>query len=244
MSAGALVAALVATQILAPASPSFSEAKSEAACSVGSWQMTWGFKESFRAYLSGAIAEGEWQTGGDISYATPNFIIAGSRGTVAADASSGQLSAEGSIRFLGHSGLLDQLLSHPVLLWEGNSGVISLDVEGATQEGVEVATPQVEFVDLEWDSFEVNAATGVITASASEVSLRQEGAEAFGTYPEGEPFDPLEISIEVEPGCLEEVQTVPTWLIWLVAGLGAVGLGAIPLVRKWRGQARPTPAES
>ena len=40
----------------------------EGACEVREVTITWGFKESFRSYISGAIAEGSWQTSGDVGY--------------------------------------------------------------------------------------------------------------------------------------------------------------------------------
>ena len=35
--------------------------------------LTWGFKESFRAYIDGDIANGEWTTSGGATYETPEF---------------------------------------------------------------------------------------------------------------------------------------------------------------------------
>ena len=49
--------ALVGTAVVAPPADKAS-VMADGPCQVTSWSMTWGFKESFRAYLSGAIAGG------------------------------------------------------------------------------------------------------------------------------------------------------------------------------------------
>ena len=54
-------------------------------------QLTWGFKASFRAYITSSIANGAWTESGNASYTTPNFIWRGGTGTFDASATNGEL---------------------------------------------------------------------------------------------------------------------------------------------------------
>ena len=232
--------ALVGTAVLAPAVDEAS-VLAEGPCQVTSWSMTWGFKESFRAYLSGAIAGGEWEVAGDVSYSTPVFSIESDAGDFSSDGKTAQLIAEGSIRFVGHEGLLDQKLSAPRVLIDDDVATVVFDISGDTQEGVAVNSDDVPFVSVDVSEATLRADTWSV--SAAPAVLTTEGADAFGTYPAGEAFDPVDLTVLLEPGCVEQGPS-GSWFLGL--GLGSavtVGL-AIVLVRKWRARGRPTPAES
>ena len=208
----------------------------EGSCQVTSWSMTWGFKESFRAYLSGSIAGGEWEVAGDVGYSTPSFSIESDSGVFSPDGKQAQLAAEGSMRFIGHDGLLDQTLSSPRVMIRDDIATVVFDVSGDTQEGVAVDAPDVPFVSV--DVSESSLGEDTWSVSSAPTVLTAEGAEAFGTYPEGEPFDPVDITVSVESGCVEQG---PSGAWFLGLGLGSavtVGLATV-LVRRWRGRERP-----
>ena len=231
--------ALVGTAVVGPADEPLVAA--EDSCEVLSWSMTWGFKESFRAYLSGAIARGEWDVAGDVGYSTPAFSIDSDAGVFSSDGKHAELTAEGSIRFTGHDGLLDQTLSTPRVMIRDDIATVVFDVSGDTQDRVSVNAADVPFVSvdvsqasLQEDTWSVLSAPALLTA---------EGAEAFGTYPDGEPFDPVDLTVSLESGCVEQG---PSGAWFLGLGLGSavtVGLATV-LVRRWRGRERPTPGES
>lgn len=232
--------ALVGTAVVAPPVDEAS-VLAEGPCQVTSWSMTWGFKESFRAYLSGAIAGGQWEVAGDVGYLTPAFSIESDAGDFSADGKTAQLVADGSIRFVGHEGLLDQTLSAPRVLIDDDVATVVFDVSGDTQEGVAVNSADVSFVSVDVSQASLRADTWSVTSAPAV--LTTEGADAFGTYPAGEPFDPVDLTVQLEPGC---VQQGPSGSWFLGLGLGSavtVGL-AIVLVRKWRARARPAPGES
>src|SRR3546814_3461048 len=74
--AAVLAASLAAgsAEHAAPGASAVGRAASPAtACDVVGGELSWGFKESFRAYISGSIAAGEWTTSGGATYETPSF---------------------------------------------------------------------------------------------------------------------------------------------------------------------------
>ena len=208
----------------------------EQACEVTQWQASWGVKESFRAYLSGALAMGQWTTDGDVSYSTPVFLFAGDRGSVSPDGSWGEMTTEGSIRFVGHDGLLDQSLAQPTLRFDNGQLFVVFDVSGDTQEGLPVDQQDVDFVRVETSEAVIDEDTGTWSLSQAPTGLTEEGAAAFGTYPAGEPFDPIDVTISTTPGCLTDNNT--SWFFGLGIGLAVTTAVAIVLVRRWRGRGR------
>lgn len=207
----------------------------EQTCEVTEWQVSWGVKESFRAYLSGALAMGEWTTEGDVSYSTPVFSFAGDRGNVSADGSWGEMTSEGSIRFFGHDGLLDQTLAQPTLRIDHSRLFVVFDVSGDTQEGLPIDQDDVEFVLVDTSQAVIDENTGTWSISQAPTVLTEEGAAAFGTYPAGESFDPIDVVISTTPGCLTASNNTP-WFLGLGIGLAVTTLAAIVLVRRWRGR--------
>ncbi len=176
-----------------------------AACVVSDASLTWGFKESFRSYISGGIAKGAWETAGGATYETPAFSWSGggdaADGAVAVDS----IGFTGSVRFTGHGGLLDTTIADPTLVVTGPaSATLLLDVTGTTQEGEPVAVTDVPFATVDLTSSPVDLATGGshVIADAPAV-LTEEGAAAFGTYPAGENLDPLSTSYTL--ACAEPV---------------------------------------
>jgi hypothetical protein len=200
-------------------------------CDVRSWEITWGFKESFRAYLTGTIAQGGWETSGNISYSTPDFTLTGSGGYLNTEGDRGEVTGFGRIDFTGHEGFLDQRLSSPKFVIESPSrGALYFSVRGDTQEGASVDEAGVRFADINIQRYSVDPGAGVWAVVAAPVVLTEDGAEAFGTYPAGESMDPIDIEIRVAPNCLERNNLVALWLV----GLGSV-VAAVMIIRLvWR----------
>lgn len=206
---------------------------------------TWGFKESFRAYISGSIANGEWSTEGAIDYATPAFFSDELTGSVPLDAISGELAADGALRFTGHEGILDTTISELRFVLESSERlVVVVDVRGMTQDFVPIDSVDVPFLtgDLalaEWSADD----DGGLVIDAIPLELTVEGAEAFGTYPQGEAFDPLTLALSTTPDCaaraLDARAADDDVSLLVVAGVIAagVGLGAVIalLLRRRRG---------
>jgi hypothetical protein len=221
-TAGVTVPAFAAEQ-------TFAAAQKE--CPVRSWEMTWGFKESFRSYLSGTIARGGWDTAGNITYDTPTFFLTGSSGFVNPEGDRGEISGFGRIDFTGHDGFLNQRVSAPRLVIESSSRAgLYFAVSGDTQEGVSVEEVSVRFAEVTIRRYSVDPGAGLWAVLGAPVVLTEEGSAAFGTYPAGEMLDPMDLVIRVAPGCLERDNLVA---LWLVGGGGVFALSVISVL-VWR----------
>ena len=210
--------------------PAFAETVTSEAdstrCDVRSWEVTWGFKESFRSYLSGTIARGGWETSGNISYATPVFTLFGTSGYLSKTSEQGDMSGYGSMSFYGHEGFLDQELSAPRLVIESATrAALYFAVSGDTQEGVSVDEVSVRFAEINIGRYSVDPRAGVWAVENAPVVLTAAGADAFGTYPAGEVLDPMNVVITVSPNCLERNNLVAIWLLGVSAVLAVSMIG-------------------
>ena len=233
----ALALALAAVVGVAPASVP------EGACEVKDVSITWGFKESFRSYISGSIAQGSWEASGDVGYEIPHFTLTGGTGHVNAARDEGIVAFEGGIVFSGHDGILETSLQNPELIIIGSrEATLMFDVTGDTMEEVSVNQPDVPFATVTWGRGAENVvpSDGVWSVEGAQVVLTQQGSDAFGTYPAGEKMDPLSFRFEVAPGCLEEgaIWWIPGGVATLAVGASALAL-AIQRGRRSRGQERP-----
>lgn len=236
-------AAAISSLLLLGVAPPAQVVTESDGCDIQSFEVTWGLKESFRSYLSSTIANGDWEVSGGVSYETPLFTFGGETGMVTPDVSEGELVSTGSIRFTGHDGLLDQTLSVPRITFRGGDVFVTFDVSGDTQEGVSVDKLSVPFVALDTSSAVVNSELGSWSVTKAPTTLTEEGAAAFGTYPAGEAFDPIDIRFQTTPGCLDEPVSSG---VFLGLGLGSavtVSL-AIFLVRRLRERGPRGRAES
>lgn len=199
-SAG-LVTATVAL-LAAPVVPSASAAST--ACEVTGATMTWGFKESFRSYISSSIANGEWTTGDGASYATPSFMFTGGSGTYDPTSATGSVALPGTISFTGHGGLLQTSVAHPTVSFTGpgtaqlllDVSTVPMDQAMAGDTTVHTAT-QVPFVSLDLSGASVTDDAGALTITGTGLptTMTAEGFEAFGSYDAGTPFDPMDLTI-------------------------------------------------
>ncbi len=241
-SAFTLAVAIAAAAPLSVSSPAVAAAPvavSECVASAGSF--SWGFKESFRAYVSGSIANGEWTTDGGITYSTPVFVGDELTGNVQLDTVSGELAVDGSMRFTGHDGILDTTIADPQLQFDGAGGLVMVvDITGTTQDFVEVSAADVPFVVGELAAAEWSVDDDLLVIDAVPLTLTAEGAEAFGTYPEGEPFDSLTLTLDADAECaaaaLEARATAPASGALLVAVALALGGAATAGVLVARGR--------
>lgn len=234
-AAALLVAGLLS---VAPVADDAVEAQAPG-CDVESATLTWGFKESFRAYIDGSIANGEWTVADGATYDTPLFGFSAGTGRVDPRAPYGTVRFAGSIRFTGHGGILDTTVSNPILQFTPSGLELLLDVEGPTMEGDPISVQQEPFVDVDLGGQDLTPVDGVITIVDAPTTLRDEGAAAFPNYPAGEAFDPLSATLDVGECDLEGQPiggdvvdaSAPTWLPWaLLAGGGVVAVALVAWV--------------
>ncbi len=214
----------------------------EGECQVLESEMNWGFKESFRSYISGAIALGQWTTSGDVSYETPAFTFSGGEGAIAPDRRRGRVAFEGELLFEGHGGILRTSLANPTLSLEGQrQATLVFDVTGDTMDMVSVSADDVEFVTLEWSAGDerLDVATGEWAVTGAQATLTAAGSDAFGTYPEGELFDPLDIRLVVTPSCLTSSALNPWWIAGGFLGVAVVGAGIVGITARARKSPEP-----
>ena len=229
-SAAVALAAALAAPVL-PAAPTV-QAVAPVTCDVTDATLTWGFKESFRAYIDSDIANGEWTTDGAVSYDTPAFTWTGGTGTYTPITGDAVISFTGSVRFTGHEGVLDTTIADPVVRLGGGTGVLLLDVSGPTMDGTPVDVQDVPFVDL--PTAEVVGGGAVRTVEADTV-LTEDGNAAFPNYEVGAAFDPVAVSIIVGTDCpvaavVDDVDTSDAASPLLVGLISAGALAAAAII--------------
>jgi len=216
------------------------------ACAVDDAILDWGFKESFRSYIDGAIANGEWTTAGDAGYETPAFSWTDGSGDYDASSGDGLVAFDGSVRFTGHEGTLDTTIANPRVELAGDTGILLLDVAGTTQDGRDLTRVAVPFATLDLSDVGSSVADGVAGLRDIPATLTPEGAEVFGTYPAGEALDPVTLTLPVDAcGDSAPAQTsasavdeapagIPAWVIWAIvaAMLAAVVVAAVVVLRR------------
>ena len=190
-----------------------------AGCTVTGGTLTWGFKESFRSYISGTIAKGSWEPIGGATYETPNFGWSGATGAFDPATLAGDVHFPGGVHFTGHNGLLDTTIANPTLRFAGDgSGVLLLDLTSLSMddamagntENVQTLT-QVPMVSLDLASAPLQKSADEVTVVGTAVptAITAEGYAAFGSYEAGSAFDPATFSFTVE--CPEpEPEPTPT----------------------------------
>lgn len=250
-------AALATSLLLAPTAagavvesgPVVAEGSSES-CVVSGGTMSWGVKERFRSYISGSIANGEWQTSAGASYERPNFTWGDASGEFNPNDGTGKVTFVGTVHFTGHEGLLDLTLSNPTVEFDGDGkAALLLDAKSTDMQGkVTVDKQQVWFADLVAPS-NVQPQNDKLDVAEMPATLTNTGATAFaGFYEPEEELDPLTVSLSFEScagggtGSTTDatarpetvaptgeaegtaVQQEETKIPWLPIGIGAVAL--------------------
>jgi len=240
------IATLLTALLLAGgvASPAAAAATADAeACVVESGDLTWGFKESFRSYISGAIANGEWTVADGATYETPSFGWTAATGSYDPASASGLIGFVGSITFTGHGGILNTTVANPQVRFDDESTAhLLVDVTGTTQGGETVAQQGVEFVSVDLSAATVTTADSIVTFTDAPTELTADGSAAFGTYEEGEAFDPITVSFATpdcaiaarQPAAVDDEPT-PTandlsWLWIVLAALLALAIIAVGVI--------------
>ncbi len=239
------LAVLLAAGIMAVA-PAGAAAAQAPGCDIESGTLSWGFKESFRAYIDGSIANGEWTVADGATYDTPSFGFPAESGRVDPRDPNGSIAFTGSVRFTGHDGILDTTVANPVLVVRPDgTGMLLLDVSGPTMDGDDVTVTEADFVDVDLTGQNLTPVDGVITIDAAPTTLTEDGAVAFPNYEAGSPFDPLTVTLDVgdcdliaQPVGTDAVEDggTPPYLLYI--GAAVVGAALIVGTVLWRRRLR------
>jgi hypothetical protein len=239
----ALAAGLVFVGV--SAAPSYAADAQAPGCDLESGTLEWGFKESFRAYIDGSIANGEWAVADGATYETPSFGFPAGSGRLDPRDPNGSIAFTGSVRFTGHGGILDTTVANPVLVVHPDgSGTLLLDVTGPTMEGDEVSVLGAEFVDVDLTGQDLTPVDGIITIDAAPTTLTDDGAVAFPNYETGSAFDPITVVADggawdltgqpIGTDTVDSTDGMP-WLVPALVALGAVAaIAGFVLIRRRR----------
>ena len=205
-------------------------------CTVADATLTWGFKESFRAYLSGTIAKGSWTAFDGATYDVPNFSFPHQSGSYNPESSQADIMFAGTVVFTGHEGVLNSTVSNPRLVATSDtSATLFVDISGETMDGVTVSETAVSFANVDLGLATVTRDGMTVTIADAPATLTRDGARAFGTYPAGEELDPITVVMLSTLDCAVggsdsvwsagELDTSTAGLSWSTAGL--IGAGSL-----------------
>lgn len=190
---GALLIAPVTAVSAAPA-----PALAANACEVTGGSLQWGVKESFRAYISGTIANGEWKTSDGAGYEIPEFTWGDPTGSIDPSTGTGSVSFTGTVRFTGHEGLLDLSMSNPTIEFEGDGKAsLMLDTKGTNAQGEVAVDAEQEWVGDVTAPAALPVSGDKLQLDEMPTKLSSPGAKAFaGFYQAGDDLDPVSVSLE------------------------------------------------
>ncbi|MFJ7072837.1 HtaA domain-containing protein [Streptomyces sp. NPDC098781] len=165
----------------------------------------WGVRRTFREYVTGDIAKGEWTLSSGAEDGGALFRFPDGKGTLA----DGDLRAsfKGAVRFAGAHGL-DIELSGVRVTVEDGAGTLHADVTAAGYKGSDV--PLVTFA-----AKGLKTKDGLAKVTEAPAKLTAEGVKAFGgMYPAGTEMDPVSLAVATtdaaELPALPDLGSTPT----------------------------------
>ncbi|GGZ21420.1 hypothetical protein GCM10010387_13080 [Streptomyces inusitatus] len=150
----------------------------------------WGVRRTFREYVTGSIAQGEWTLAEGAQDGGALFRFPKGKGTYDAGKQSLKASFAGSVRFTGEH--LDLTLDKVTTEVKGGKGTLSADVvsEGETRKAV----PLVTFTAKDFAPKD-----GLASLTEAPATLTEGGAKAFGSmYKAGTAMDPVSLAVAVD----------------------------------------------
>ncbi|MGW2019094.1 HtaA domain-containing protein [Streptomyces sp. NPDC001927] len=169
-------------------------------------RLDWGIKSSFQSYVTGPIAQGNWNlTGGAATVGGSQFRFHSAQGSY--DPATGALTAgfSGGVRFLGHrksdgTHELDLTISRPRVRIEGGRGTLHADMASKAKGSGQVTTSsQVPLASLDLSGIDMRGGGSPISLTNVPATLTAQGARAFaGYYTAGTPLDPISLTVDVK----------------------------------------------
>ncbi|MBT3160741.1 HtaA domain-containing protein [Streptomyces sp. CHA1] len=165
--------------------------KEKKAARIEDASVDWGVRRTFREYVTGSIAQGEWKLADGAEDGGALFRFTSGAGTFDKEGQRLDASFEGSVRFTGEHGL-DLKLSKVTVAVEDGKGSLRADVRDA--DGVTKDVPLVTFAVKE-----LEAEDGLVTLTEVPAKLTAKGADAFGSlYKKGTAMDPVSLAVALD----------------------------------------------
>ncbi|MFD6423443.1 HtaA domain-containing protein [Streptomyces sp. NPDC060198] len=153
----------------------------------------WGVRRTYREYVTGPVAEGEWTLAGGAEDGGALFRFPGGKGTYDPAKRTLEAAFDGSVHFTGADGL-DLELAHFTVSVKSGTGTLRAD---ATNAGaVSANVPLVTFA-----AGKLTPGDGLVVLTEAPATLTAAGAKVFGSlYAEGTAMDPVSLAVAVDRG--------------------------------------------
>lgn len=192
--------------------------------------MDWGFKDSFRSYVTGPIASGEISTSGGAENHGDYFTFPDASGAFDADAGDIEADFTGDVNFYGHSGSLDVTFTDLSLV--GDSSGLQIYTNG-----VPIAVVDASTADASGDQLVVDNASTTLTAEGAELMVADVDGDEVRFYEPGDELDPVSValafdeSVNLPPSGNDRLPVTGSTLTWALAGGAALLVaGSLALV--------------
>ncbi|WP_367041297.1 HtaA domain-containing protein [Streptomyces sp. Je 1-332] len=174
--------------------PSKSSGEKAKAGRIEDAAVDWGVRRTFREYVTGSIAQGEWKLSAGAQDGGALFRFPQGEGTY--DKKKQTLDADfaGAVRFTGEHGL-DLTLSKVAVEAEDGKGTLFASVRSKGDKGVTLRkVPLITFA-----AGELKPKDGLVSLTEVPSKLTADGAKAFGgMYKAGSAMDPLSLAVALD----------------------------------------------
>lgn len=152
----------------------------------------WGVRRTYREYVTGSIAQGEWTLSGGAQDGGALFRFPRGKGSYDTTGRTLDAAFAGSVRFTGNG--LDLTLSKVVVRVKDGKGTLSADVADAAGGTSRKAVPLVTFAAKDF-----TPKNGLASVTEAPATLTSRGAQAFGSlYAAGTAMDPVSLAVAVD----------------------------------------------
>lgn len=142
--------------------------------------LDWGVRRTFREYVSGPIAEGEWKLAGGAKDGGALYRFPGSKGSYDAKKEELKVDFDGSVHFTGKE--IDLKLSKVSVVVRDGKGTVSTD-----------GTPLVTF------AAPLKPKKDLILVEEAPAKLTEKGSKLFGSmYQKGTAMDPVTLAVALD----------------------------------------------
>ncbi|MGW0532955.1 HtaA domain-containing protein [Streptomyces sp. NPDC003032] len=154
----------------------------------------WGVRRTFREYVTGSIAKGEWKLSAGAQDGGALFRFPRGKGTY--DEKRRTLAADfaGSVRFTGEHGL-DLTLSGIAVEVRDGKGTLTADVDSKGDRGTTLKNAPL----ITFPARDLRPEDGLVSLTEVPSKLTADGAKAFGgMYKAGSAMDPLSLAVALD----------------------------------------------